>query len=139
MDRTTVSHLWRLLGLPPVPEVAMHTRRSSSPRSLYEVSEQHSELPEEVASLVAGADLLTPQGVAEIRNAVSEVIASDRPPPEVPKPTRLCQLLARATGLCSTLDAALVRLSSARQSALPDDDLMAWRKRVALLASASAD
>jgi hypothetical protein len=54
----------------------------------------------------------------------------------IPRPDKVAQALARATGLCDRLDAALLRLNRAGGiDALPHDQVLALRQRVAELAA----
>jgi hypothetical protein len=56
--------------------------------------------------------------------------------PQQPRPNKMAQALARATGLCERLDTALQRLNrSGGIDALPHDQVMALRQRVAELAA----
>lgn len=134
MDLTTVAHHLALLDLPPVLDAALQTGRCTSPRTLHELSRLHAEQPVRVAALVAGTHPITREAVAELRDAAPAalpVAASPRPA----SPNRTAQLLARASGLCDKLDAALLRLSKANPGALPAADLAALRRRIAQLAS----
>jgi hypothetical protein len=52
------------------------------------------------------------------------------------RPDKMAQALARASGLCDRLDAALLRLNrSGGIDALPHDQLLALRQRVSELAA----
>lgn len=137
MDLTTVAHHLALLNLPPVLDQALKDGRCESPRTLHELSRLHEEQPEQVAALVAGTEPITRDAVASLRDATRVVApAADRPPPTTPRPDKLTQAMARATGLCDRLDAALQRLNrSGGIDALPHDQVLALRQRVAKLAA----
>lgn len=137
MDLTTVAHHLALLSLPPVLDQALKSGRCESPRTLHELSRLHEEQPEQVAALVAGTEPITREAVASLRDAARVVApAADRPPPTPPRLDKMAQALARATGLCERLDAALQRLSrSGGIDALPHDQVLALRQRVAELAA----
>lgn len=137
MDLTTVAHHLALLNLPPVLDQALKDRRCESPRTLHELSRLHEEQPEQVATLVAGTEPITREAVASLRDAARLVTpATDRPTPTIPRRDKMAQALARATGLCDRLDTALLRLSrSGGIDALPHDQLLALRQRVAELAA----
>jgi ParB family transcriptional regulator, chromosome partitioning protein len=135
LDLTTVAHHLALLDLPPVVDAAMKAGRCSSPRTLYELGKLHAAQPERVAQLVAGAEPITRDAVAEIRDTVAQAPAAasaDRP--RAARPDRAARMLSRATGLCERLDAALARLGRADLDALPTDDVAALRQRIAQLA-----
>ena len=136
MDLTTVAHHLALVGLPPVLDQALRSGRCESPRTLHELSRLHEEQPEQVAALVAGTEAITREAVASLRDAARVVApAADRPAPTSPRPDKVAQALARATGLCDRLDAALQRLNrSGGIDALPHDQVVALRQRVAELA-----
>ena len=136
MDLTTVAHHLALLSLPPVLDQALRSGRCESPRTLHELSRLHEEQPEQVAALVAGTEAITREAVASLRDAARVVApAADRPAPTSPRPDKVAQALARATGLCDRLDAALQRLNrSGGIDALPHDQVVALRQRVAELA-----
>ena len=137
MDLSTVAHHLALLNLPPVLDQALRIGRCESPRTLHELSRLHEEQPEQVAALVAGTEPITREAVASLRDAARLVIPSaDKPVPTTPRPDKMAQALARATGLCDRLDAALQRLNrSGGIDALPHDQVMALRQRVAELAA----
>ena len=137
MDLSTVAHHLALLSLPPVLDQALRNGRCESPRTLHELSRLHDELPEQVAALVAGTEPITRDAVASLRDAARVVTpATDRPTPTTPRPDKMAQALARATGLCERLDAALQRLNrSGGIDVLPHDQVMALRQRVAELAA----
>lgn len=137
MDLSTVAHHLALLNLPPVLDKAFRNGRCESPRTLHELSRLHEEQPEQVAALVAGTEPITREAVASLRDAARIVApAADRPPPTPPRPDKMAQALARATGLCERLDAALQRLNrSGGIDVLPHDQVMALRQRVAELAA----
>lgn len=135
LDLTTVAHHLALLDLPPVLDAAMKAGRCSSPRTLYELGKLHAEQPQRVADLLAGADPITREAVAQIRDAtllpaVTPCVGKEKSA----RPDRLAQMLSRATNLCAKLDAALVRLGGLDLSTLSADDLAALRQRVAQLA-----
>ena len=135
MDLSTVAHHLALLSLPPVLDQAFKDGRCDSPRTLHELSRLHDELPEQVAALVAGVEPITREAVASLRDAARVVApAADKPTP--PRPDKMAQALARASGLCDRLDTALQRLSrSGGIDALPHDQVLALRQRVAELAA----
>ena len=137
MDLSTVAHHLALLSLPPVLDQALRSGRCESPRTLHELSRLHEEQPEQVAALVSGTEPITRETVASLRDAVRMVTPpADRSAPTPPGPDKIAQALARATGLCDRLDTALQRLSrSGGIDALPHDQLLALRQRVAELAS----
>lgn len=137
MDLTTVAHHLALLSLPPVLNQALRNGRCESPRTLHELSRLHDELPEQVAALVAGTEPITREAVASLRDAARMVApAADKPTPTTPRPDKMAQALARASGLCERLDAALQRLNrSGGIDALPHDQVLALRQRVAELAA----
>ena len=137
MDLSTVAHHLALLSLPPVLDQALRSGRCESPRTLHELSRLHEEQPEQVAALVAGTEPITREAVASLRDAARVVApAADRPPPTTPRPDKMAQALARATGLCDRLDAALQRLScSGGIDTLPHDQVLALRQRVTELAA----
>lgn len=137
MDLSTVAHHLALLSLPPVLEQALRSGRCESPRTLHELSRLHEEQPEQVAALVSGSEPITREAVASLRDAARVVAPpADRPAPTPPRPDKMAQALARATGLCDRLDTALQRLSrSGGIDALPHDQLLALRQRVAELAA----
>lgn len=135
MDLTTVAHHLALLNLPPVLDQALKDGRCESPRTLHELSRLHEEQPEQVAALVAGTGPITRETVASLRDASRMVTPADEKPSQ-PRPDKLAQTLARATGLCERLDAALQRLSrTGGINTLPHDQVMALRQRVAELAA----
>lgn len=137
MDLTTVAHHLALLSLPPVLDQALKSGRCESPRTLHELSRLHEEQPEQVAALVAGTEPITREAVASLRDAARMVApAADRPAPTTPQPDKMAQALARATGLCDRLDAALQRLNRVGGiNTLPHDQVVALRQRVAELAA----
>ena len=136
MDLSTVAHHLALLSLPPVLDQALRSGRCESPRTLHELSRLHEEQPEQVAALVAGMEPITREAVASLRDAARMVApTADKPAPTTPRPDKMAQALARATGLCDRLDAALQRLNrSGGIDALPHDQVQALRQRVAELA-----
>jgi ParB family chromosome partitioning protein len=137
MDLSTVAHHLALLSLPPVLDQALKNGRCESPRTLHELSRLHEEQPEQVAALVAGTEPITREAVASLRDAARLVApAADQPAPLQQRPDKMAQALARATGLCDRLDAALQRLNrSGGIDALPHDQVLALRQRVAELAA----
>lgn len=137
MDLSTVAHHLALLSLPPVLDQALRSGRCESPRTLHELRRLHEEQPEQVAALVAGTEAITREAVASLRDAARVVApAADKPTPTPPRPDKMAQALARATGLCDRLDAALQRLNrSGGIDALPHDQVAALRQRVAELAT----
>jgi ParB family chromosome partitioning protein len=137
MDLTTVAHHLALVSLPPVLDQALRSGRCESPRTLHELSRLHDEQPEQVAALVAGTEAITREAVASLRDAARVVApAADKPTPTPPRPDKMAQALARATGLCDRLDAALQRLNrSGGIDALPHYQVAALRQRVAELAT----
>jgi len=137
MDLSTVAHHLALLSLPPVLDQALRSGRCESPRTLHELSRLHEQHPEQVESLVAGMEPITREAVASLRDAARVVAPpADKPTPKTPRPDKMAQALARATGLCDRLDAALQRLNrSGGIDALPHDQLLALRQRVAELAA----
>lgn len=135
MDLTTVAHHLALLSLPPVLDQALKEGRCESPRTLHELSRLHEEQPEQVAALVTGAEPITREAVASLRDA-SRVVAPAADKPPQPRPEKMAQALARASGLCERLDVALQRLNrTGGIDALPQDQVMALRQRVAELAA----
>lgn len=137
MDLSTVAHHLALLSLPPVLDQALRNGRCESPRTLHELSRLHEEQPEQVAALVAGTEPITREAVASLRDATRVISPpADRPTPATPRPDKMAQALARATGLCDRLDAALQRLNrSGGINALPHDQVAVLRQRVAELAA----
>lgn len=137
MDLSTVAHHLALLSLPPVLEQALRSGRCESPRTLHELSRLHDEQPEQVAALVAGTEPITREAVASLRDAARVVApAADKPTPTPPRPDKMAQALARASGLCDRLDAALQRLNrSGGIDALHHDQVASLRQRVAELAA----
>lgn len=137
MDLSTVAHHLALLSLPPVLDQALKDGRCESPRTLHELSRLHEDQPEQVAALVAGTEPITREAVASLRDAARVVApAADKPAPTPPRPDKMAQALARASGLCDRLDAALQRLNrSGGIDALPHDQVLALRQRVAELAA----
>ncbi|MCV0440461.1 MAG: ParB/RepB/Spo0J family partition protein [Hydrogenophaga sp.] len=137
MDLTTVAHHLALLNLPPVLDQALRSGRCESPRTLHELSRLHEEQPEQVAALVAGTEPITREAVTSLRYSTRDVTpAVDKPAPTSPRPDKMAQALARASGLCERLDAALQRLTrSGGIDALPHDQMLALRQRVAELAA----
>lgn len=137
MDLTTVAHHLALLNLPPVLDQALRSGRCESPRTLHELSRLHEEQPEQVAALVAGTEPITREAVASLRDAAGVVApTADRPAPIASRPDKMAQALARASGLCERLDAALQRLNrSGGIDALPHDQVAALRQRVAEVAA----
>jgi ParB family chromosome partitioning protein len=137
MDLTTVAHHLALLSLPPVLDQALRNGRCESPRTLHELSRLHEEQPEQVAALVAGTEPITREAVASLRDAARVVAPPvDKPAPTSPRPDKVAQALARATGLCDRLDAALLRLNrSGGIDTLPHDQVLALHQRVAELAA----
>ena len=137
MDLTTVAHHLALLSLPPVLNQAFKDGRCESPRTPHELSRLHEEQPEQVAALVAGTEPITREAVASLRDAARVVTpAADQPTPPPPRPDKMAQALARASGLCDRLDAALQRLNrSGGIDALPHDQVVALRQRVAELSA----
>lgn len=137
MDLTTVAHHLALLSLPPVLDQALKNGRCESPRTLHELSRLHGGQPEQVAALVAGTEPITREAVASLRDAARVVVpAADKQASTQTRPAKMAQALARATGLCDRLDAALLRLNrSGGIDALPHDQVLALRQRVAELAA----
>lgn len=137
MDLSTVAHHLALLSLPPVLDQALKSGRCESPRTLHELSRLHEEQPEQVVALVGGTEPITREAVASLRDAARMVTpAADKPAPTPPRPDKMAQALARATGLCERLDAALLRLNrSGGIDALPHEQVLALRQRVAELAA----
>ena len=137
MDLSTVAHHLALLSLPPLLDQALRSGRCESPRTLHELSRLHEEQPEQVAAIVAGTEPITREAVASLRDAARAVApAADKPNPTTPRPDKMAQALARATGLCDRLDAALLRLNrSGGIDTLPHDQVLALRQRVAELAA----
>lgn len=135
MDLTTVAHHLALLSLPPVLDQALKDGRCESPRTLHELSRLHEEQPEQVVTLVTGTEPITREAVANLRDTSRLVSPADDKPSQ-PKPDKMAQALARASGLCERLDVALQRLNrSGGINALPHDQVMALRQRVAELAA----
>jgi ParB family transcriptional regulator, chromosome partitioning protein len=135
IDQTTVAHHLALLNLPPVLDAALKTGRCASPRTLYELNKLHAGQPERVAELVNGREPITRDAVAEIRDTAPLATASKRASvPTPPRPERTAHVLARATGLCEQLDAALLRLTRSGMASLPPDGLAALRQRIVALA-----
>ena len=137
MDLSTVAHHLALLSLPPVLNQAFKDGRCESPRTLHELSRLHEEQPEQVAALVAGTEPITREAMASLRDAARVVApAADKPTPTTQRPDKAAQALARASGLCDRLDAALLRLNRAGViDAIPHDQLQALHQRVAQLAA----
>ena len=137
MDLSTVAHHLALLSLPPVLNQAFKDGRCESPRTLHELSRLHEEQPEQVAALVAGTEPITREAVASLRDAARLVTpAADKAASLQQRPDKMAQALARASGLCDRLDAALLRLNrSGGIDALPHDQVMALRQRVAELSA----
>jgi ParB family chromosome partitioning protein len=137
MDLSTVAHHLALLSLPPVLDQALKDGRCESPRTLHELSRLHEEQPEEVAALVAGTEPITREAVASLRDAARVVSpAADKAASLKQRPDKMAQALARATGLCDRLDAALQRLNrSGGIDTLPHDQVLALCQRVADLAA----
>lgn len=137
MDLSTVAHHLALLSLPPVLDQALKSGRCESPRTLHELSRLHEEQPEQVAALVAGTQPITREAVASLRDAAHVVApAAGKPTSMSPRPDKMAQALARASGLCERLDAALQRLNrSGGIDALPHDQVLALRQRVAELSA----
>ena len=134
MDLSTVAHHLGLLSLPPVLDQALKSGRCESPRTLHELSRLHEEQPEQVAALGAGTEPITREAVASLRDAAR--VVAPAPTAMTPRPDKIAQALARATGLCDRLDAALQRLNrSGGIDALPHDQVLALRQRVAELAA----
>lgn len=135
MDLTTVAHHLALLSLPPVLDQALKDGRCESPRTLHELSRLHEDQPEQVVALIRGTEPITREAVANLRDASRMAAPADDKPPQQ-RPDKMAQALARATGLCERLDAALQRLNrSGGLDALPPDQVMALRQRVAELAA----
>jgi hypothetical protein len=91
-----------------------------------------------VTALVSGTEPITRQTVASLRDAARTVAPSaDKPTPTPPRPNKMAQALARATGLCDRLDAALQRLnlSGGIKTLSHHDYVLALRQRVAALAA----
>ena len=136
IDQTTVAHHLALLDLPPVLDAALKSGRCASPRTLYELARLHVDQPERVAELVRGSEPITRDAVAGIRDAALVAVAPVRVSTPTPRrPDRTAQMLARATGLCERLDAALLRLTRTGIDTVPPDDVNALRQRVVALAS----
>lgn len=135
MDLTTVAHHLALLSLPPVLDQALREGRCESPRTLHELSRLHEEQPEQVVALVTGTEPITREAVATLRDASGLVSPADDKPPQA-RPDKVMQALARASGLCERLDAALQRLTrTGGIVALPHDQVMALRQRITELAA----
>lgn len=136
MDLSTVAHHLALLSLPPVLDQALRSGRCESPRTLHELSRLHVEEPGVVEALVAGTEPITREAVARLRDAARVVApAADEAATPQPRPDKMALALARASGLCERLDAALQRLNrSGGIDALPHDQVMGLRQRVAELA-----
>jgi ParB family chromosome partitioning protein len=135
MDLTTVAHHLALLSLPPMLDQALREGRCESPRTLHELSRLHEEQPEQVVALVTGTEPITREAVASLRDTSRLMSPADDKPPQ-PRPDKMAQALARASGLCERLDVALQRLNrSGGINALPHDQVMALRQRVAELAA----
>lgn len=135
MDLSTVAHHLALLSLPPVLDQALRSGRCESPRTLHELSRLHEEQPEQVAALVAGTVPITREAVASLRDA-ARLVAPTADKQSQQRPDKVAQALARASGLCDRLDAALQRLNrSGGIDALPHDQVLALRQRVAELAT----
>ena len=77
------------------------------------------------------------EAVASLRDAARVVTpAADKAASLQQRPDKMTQALARASGLCERLDAALQRLTrSGGIDALPHDQMLALRQRVAELAA----
>lgn len=135
MDLTTVAHHLALLSLPPVLDQALKDGRCESPRTLHELSRLHEEQPEQVVALVTGTEPITRDAVASLRDTSRVDAPADDKPPQ-PRPDKMARALARATGLCERLDAALQQLNrTGGIDALPHDQVMALRQRVVELAA----
>lgn len=137
MDLSTVAHHLALLSLPPVLNQAFKDGRCESPRTLHELSRLHEEQPEQVAALVAGTEPITRDAVASLRDSARLVTpAAEKAALLQQRPDKMARALARASGLCDRLDAALQRLNrSGGIDALPHDQVLALRQRVAELAA----
>ncbi|MEO8125416.1 MAG: ParB/RepB/Spo0J family partition protein [Burkholderiales bacterium] len=134
IDETTVAHHLSLLTLPPLLDTALLTGRCRSPRTLHELSKLHADQPKRVIELMAGSQPITRGAVARLRDTALPVPAAMNASTPTPlRPDRTAQTMARASGLCDRLDAALLRLSSSVATASPDD-LAALRQRVVALA-----
>ena len=90
-----------------------------------------------MAALVAGTEPITREAVASLRDSARTVTpAADKAASLQQRPDKMAQALARASGLCDRLDAALLRLNrSGGIDALPHDQVMALRQRVAELSA----
>jgi ParB family chromosome partitioning protein len=136
IDQTTVAHHLSLLSLPPMLEEALTSGRCTSPRTLHELSKLHDEHPERVAELAINGRPITRQAVAAVKDATSvpagvgpaQRSASSRADP----PSRRLQ---RALALCEQLDVAIARLLKAGATQVAPEELAAFRRRVAELAS----
>ena len=137
MDLPTVAHHLALLSLPPVLDQVFRNGRCESPRTLHELSRLHEQQPEQVAALVAGTEPITREAVASLRDAARVVApTAEKLASTQPRPDKMAQALARASGLCDRLDAALLRLNrSGGIDALPHDQVLGLRQRVAELAA----
>jgi ParB family transcriptional regulator, chromosome partitioning protein len=131
MDPTTVAHHLALLELPTELGEALKSGRSTSPKTLYELSKLYDEQPERAIALLAGKSEITRAAVAAARAEQS------------PTETRACSqqrataLLAQAMRDCTRLELTLTRIQQVEQ-ALGQADLAALWRRVANLTGQSA-
>jgi ParB family chromosome partitioning protein len=128
IDQTTVAHHLALLALPPVLDDAFKCGRCTSPRTLYELSKLHEELPEQVVALTSGDAAITRQSVAALRSEVPRQPVSGR---QRTGPRGRGSLVCQANDCCAKLESLLARLS--RPGAATADELAALNRRLANL------
>ena len=90
MELSRVAHHLALPSLPPVLDRAHRSGRCESPRTLYELSRLHDEQPEQVAALVTGAEPVTREAVASLRDAARVIApADDKLAPQQLRPDKM--------------------------------------------------
>ncbi len=124
MNLTTVAHHLVLLDLPPGLDEALKSGRSTSPRTLRELSKLHADNPEQVQGLLESGAEITRIAVSALRAEPDAGAASQ----EAPSPSN--KLIAQANAACDRLERALGRIqpSNSYKVALPE--LIALRIRV---------
>ena len=124
MNLTTVAHHLALLELPSELDEALKSGRSTSPRTLHELSKLHADNAEQVQSLLNRGAEITRTAVSALRVEPDAGAAGE----EAPSPSN--KLIAQANAACDRLERALRRIqpSISYKVALPE--LIALRIRV---------
>ncbi len=124
MNLTAVAHHLSLLELPPVLDDALKSGRCTSPRTLHELSNLHSDNPGQVHALLASGADITRKAVSAIRAARdgAEPTARVRSTPD--------KLIAQANAACDRLERVLRRIKPSDDETVVTPEVVVLRVRV---------